>query len=459
MVAKGAFKVGATWLALALLTSCAVDVPAKSEFGLARCTTVVDVAADGDPLDLVAILPLTDVNGEDNAASVARARAIELAVTEANDRQGVKSRTFRLRVCDSGGKTADPAAVAREIATRVVTVDKPPFALLTGGTAETLAVHAGTRKHGTLVLSVSATSPDLTGFDDDDLLWRVAPSDRLQGLVMSHLLGESGAKSVVVLAENGSYGDGLSNVIDAHPPAGADVSVVTYKSDPEAITKALAFAEKKQPDHVVLIGSTSSGAQLLNGFSTHPHLSKSKLLLSDFMKRTGVFAQLDNPKQLVGAMGTTPGDPPDAVFTKFKDRFEQLVGADATQQSFTAHAYDAAWCLVLAHAWALRNDAKDTLSGEGLADGLGQLSLPTGATVTFESTLFAVGISDLLAGKPVNVHGASGDLDFDATAGEPTSAVEVWRVTEGQAFEALYWLDAKSKTDKVPELVKIFPKK
>ena len=442
-------RTGATWLALvglvggaALLPSCGVALPDRAQFLAERCSVRVATAASVDALDIVAILAMTTATGSDDAAGIARARAIQLGVNEANSRQGVRGRTFRLRICDCGGATGETALVAAELAAAVVADSDAPPVLLTGGTADTLAVQAATQAKGTLVMSISATSPDITGVADAGLLWRVAPSDRVQGLALVYLLEKAGAKRVVVFARADSYGDGLSATVSKNAPADMDVTVVPIVLTDASITKALSFADGKTPDHVVLIGSSTLGARLLNGFKNHAHLLKPKLLLSDFLKRTDIFAQLNDSKQLEGALGTTPGDPPGDVFDDFNDRFKQLFSVDATQQSFTAHAYDATWCVILAHAWALRDGATPPVNGLGLADGLRQLSLPGGVTVTFEPTAFSEGRKALLAGQGINVQGASGALDFDPAIGEPTSAVEVWKVSASQVFVPQYWLRA-----------------
>lgn len=437
-----------------LAGSCAVELPERAMFASERCKVRVDTAAGVDALELVAILSMTTASGADDEAGVARARAIEMAVSNANDRQGVLGRTFRLRICDAGNTTASPALSAAEIAQSVTTGPRPPAALLSGGTDETLAIQAAVQGQNVLVMSISATSPDVTGADP--LLWRVAPSDRNQGLALSYLLQKSGAKKVVVLARANSYGDGLSAVLNKNPPDGAKVTVVAAKATDASIAKALTTAEALAPDHVVLIGSSSFGAKLLNGFKQHPNLAKATVLLSDFLKRTDLFAQLTNPKQLEGVMGTTPGDPPESVFDDFNNRFKQLFGVDAIQQSFTAHAYDATWCVMLAHAWAVRPEATQILAGEALAEGLKQLSLPSGVTVTFEPTAFKLGRDELLAGRAINAVGASGALDFKG--GEPTSAVEVWKVTASSTFEPQYWLSATDQgAGKPPKWTEVPP--
>ena len=57
--------------------------------------------------------------------------------------------------------------------------------------------------------SPANTSPEFTDYNDDDLYFRTAPSDILQGQVLADLMIEDGVASAALLARQDSYGEGL----------------------------------------------------------------------------------------------------------------------------------------------------------------------------------------------------------------------------------------------------------
>ncbi len=59
--------------------------------------------------------------------------------------------------------------------------------------------------------SPANTSPQFTDYDDDDLYFRTAPSDILQGQVLADLMVEDGVATAALLARQDSYGEGCSS--------------------------------------------------------------------------------------------------------------------------------------------------------------------------------------------------------------------------------------------------------
>jgi len=58
--------------------------------------------------------------------------------------------------------------------------------------------------------SPASTSPDITGLEDDDFLFRTPPSDALQGQVLAQVAAEEiGASTASTLYLNNSYGQAL----------------------------------------------------------------------------------------------------------------------------------------------------------------------------------------------------------------------------------------------------------
>ncbi len=437
-------------LCVLALNACESVVPPDAEFAseatLAqlRCETLLDPGTATTPLTIGAVLPMTGTDGKADARGRHRSRAMQLALEEVNQNGGVADRLFRLRVCDTGGGwVTSGEEAARKLATSLID-DEGVQAIISGGSGDTLAMQTVTRPRGALLMSVSATSMAISDLVDDGLVWRVAPSDLHQGVVLAWLakqaLADSGGKSVAVMAIGNPYGDGLSKVIGDHLPANAHSGYV-LKGDGSNLESELKRADGDDPDVLVVAAPATMAAKVVAARAKHKNLAAAALLLSDSAHNPDFIAGAGDAANLADAKGTLPGAPEGPAFKTFRSRYISSFGDDPAQQSFTAHAYDAAWCLALAHAWALGKAGKGKADGKGLNAGLGQLSDATTKAVTLEPTAFSPMRKALMAGTAVNIEGASGPLDFDASTGEAPSPVGIWSVDAKGSFVADKWVE------------------
>ena len=74
-----------------------------------------------------------------------------------------------------------------------------------------------TKENCKIHFSPANTSPEFTDYDDGDLYFRTAPSDVLQGRILSDLIVEDGNTTVALLARQDSYGEGLLAVHQGAP--------------------------------------------------------------------------------------------------------------------------------------------------------------------------------------------------------------------------------------------------
>ena len=74
-----------------------------------------------------------------------------------------------------------------------------------------------TKENCKIHFSPANTSPEFTDYDDGDLYFRTAPSDVLQGRILSDLIVEDGHTTVALLARQDSYGEGLLEIHQAAP--------------------------------------------------------------------------------------------------------------------------------------------------------------------------------------------------------------------------------------------------
>ena len=254
-----------------------------------------------------------------------------------------------------------------------------------------------------VMISPANTAPDFSDYDDNDVYWRTAPSDVLQGRVLGNLMTSDGAANVAFLVVNDPYGTGLAdNARLAVESAGgtvvaeelfnpAETNFATYASaimaqDPDAI--ALITFDEAALAVPALIDAGASGDQmyfvdgnLSNGF--------------DFPEGT-----------LEGAQGTQPG-----VIAEgdFRDR---LLEVDSSLQDFNyaAESYDAVILSALAAAQGGGTDA-DTIKAN-------LMDVSTGGT---KCTEVKECLDLIAAGEDIDYDGVSGPIEFNEQ-GDPTSA-------------------------------------
>ncbi len=438
---------------ICVLWGCESVVPPEAKFQ--PCTTAIDVADGQEAFTIGAIIPMTTSEGKDDARGQFRSRAMILAIDEINKTAGVDNKGFRLRICNTKGKWVDSSSDTHKFAAHLA--DKEGVqAILTGGSSDTLKVKTATGPRDVLLMSVSATTIALTDLKDNGLVWRVAPSDLLQGVVLADIIDKSISKTksdykVAVVVVDDSYGSSLSKVLRDKLPDGsgaggakASTKVLTLLADSSNLENELKRADDYKPDAVAIIASATVSAKVVNSLSTYSNLAASKLFFSDSSHNADFLASVTDMTVLDDARGTLPGSPFGPSFETFIDRYQSKFQADPSQQSFTAQSYDAVYCLALAHAWATRSGAEGKVDGPALAEGLRQLSDAKADVHPLEPTEFAAMVSKLQSRKSINIEGASGKLDFDNATGEAPSAVEVWKVKDGK-FAPVKWVDITDK--------------
>jgi branched-chain amino acid transport system substrate-binding protein len=460
--------------ALGLMTCCAVLLAGCSfttASGLTECETSEDCGGDqvctagfclpqpagcgttygpseANTIPIGAALPLTNSDGQDDS-EVQGLNAIKLAMDEINERQGVAGRKFVLHICDT---RADPER-AKEQAQWLVDEKKVPV-VFTSGSGQTISVTSVTIKAGVLVMTHTATSPDIAKLSDkpqgapSGLVWRTAPSDILQGRIIGDLLlGRiavaggatpfANVQEVSVPYVNDAYGQGLFDVLLTRlSGTGRTVGGAQYPRNGD-VTPAVNAVVTSTPDVAVLVGFSEDNAKIVSGAAARGRTGQT-WFFTDAGKDLGLFTSLGNSRaQVEGAYGTAPAQarPGDPVYRLFVDRFRIAYGTDPGQFSFTAHAYDAMYLVALGAAYAAGPDVNSprTITGALIADGLTRVT-PSGSgtapSFNLGGTSFNAAREELRQGNTINVRGASGDLDFDAT-GEAVSEYELWQVSNG----------------------------
>ena len=274
---------------------------------------------------------------------------------------------------------------------------------------------------GVIQFSPANTSPDFTTWDDNNLYWRTAPSDLLQGEVLGNLIADDGNKSLGIIYQNDAYGTGLEAVVnEVFTAAGGTVVASESYNDGDATFDAqISSVTAENPDAIILITFnqiyTIAPALAAAGFPSD------KLYLVDGnLKQFGTEADAAAgtpamPAGVVeGAQGTTPGPVlPDDFQERLNENWVAEGNAELTDYSYAAESYDAVILLALAALEA------NSVEGTDIAAKLQEVSGGSGDGE--KATDFKSAADIILADGTVDYDGYSGGVKFD-DAGDPTEA-------------------------------------
>jgi ABC-type branched-subunit amino acid transport system substrate-binding protein len=262
---------------------------------------------------------------------------------------------------------------------------------------------------GVIQFSPANTSADFTDYNDNDLYWRTAPSDVLQGEVLGNLIAEDGNATLGMIVLNDSYGTGLAQFTkDAFEAAGGEVvAEALFNEGDSSFDAQISEVTAANPDAIAvitfdqakvivpaLVGSGYPGDQL---YFVDGNLADYK---ADFA-----------PGLVAGSKGTLPG----LDVSTLGDFTDQLLEVDPslTDYSYAAESYDAVVLLSLAAY------AANSTDGVEMAKYLRQVSGGTGDGE--KVTTYEDGVKLLDEGKQIDYDGPSGPVTFDEH-GDPTEA-------------------------------------
>ncbi len=256
--------------------------------------------------------------------------------------------------------------------------------------------------------SPANTSPDFTSYADDDLYFRTAPSDVLQGRVLADLIIADGNTTVGLMALQDPYGEGLLEFTKGPLEEQGATIATDFVYDP----KAQSFdAEVQQmvsadPEAIVLIGFDES-AQILTGlFEAGFTPDVKNIYLVDGNIGNALGEKFDEPGVLAGIKGTLPAA---ELTDDFKDRL-LAVDSGLTDFAYGPETYDATVIMALAAEAAGSDDPAQIAAHIN------------GVTRDGETCTSFADCKALIAdGTDIDYDGPSGPQAF-GPAGEPTEA-------------------------------------
>jgi ABC-type branched-subunit amino acid transport system substrate-binding protein len=281
-----------------------------------------------------------------------------------------------------------------------------------------------------VLISPSATSPRLTTLDDDDYVFRTAPSDALQSVVLAKLAYDKGYRQISIIARNDAYGGGLATELQkAFEKLGGQASTISlYEPNTTDFASQITQASQNQPDAIGIIAFQEAESllpQMVRFGATQFDL------FTDGTKNQEMFNRIAptiGPEYLKDKVGTAPASVEADGYARFKAAYQAYRAKKGLKDEdpfvFTPNAYDAVYLLALAMQKASL-DAKK-ITGEAIRDALRAVANPPGEVVTVGEWKQAVEL--LKQGREINYEGASGAADFDKN-GDVLSPMRIWSLT------------------------------
>ena len=284
--------------------------------------------------------------------------------------------------------------------------------------------------------SPSSTAISVTNLEDDDYIFRTAPSDILQGQVDASVMSDRlGASSVSTLYVDNDYGQQLNDQF-AESFSGEVLSQNAYAQGSSSYSSVVQTALNGDPDGLFIVGYPEDGQQLFRDYYSTSDGSE-EILVPDGLRDGALPGQIGNDMSNVTGTAPAAGGPAQEAFTAaYEERYGEAPGV------FTAQSYDSAAVLILANVAAGEND------GTAVRDQMRNVSNPDGMEVTPEN--FVEGVEEVAAGNPVNYQGASSDVNFNEAGDPANAAYDIWEF-DGQDSESTTAVDTQSFEGENPE--------
>ncbi len=377
----------------------------------------VCVAVAGTAAADVKVGSLMGFTGPIESLTVGINGGAEIAVKEINAAGGVVGdNKIELVTADTTCVDATAAAAAADRLVNAEKVSAIVGALCSGSTIS--AANSAAVPNNVVMISPASTSPAITGLDDNDLVFRTAPSDARQGRVLADVLKQRGIGKVAVTYINNDYGKGFN-----------DSFVAAFESGGGTVTGSQAHEDGKADYRAEISALAAGGADILVVLAyldgSGQTVIRQALEEGDFSRFAGGDGMVGQSlvdaigDDLEGMVATQPGGSSEGA-QKFKD-IAQAAGLKV-DGPFQAEAYDAAALLALAM------QAKGGVDRDGMAAAVRKVANAPGDVILPGDLARALKI--LAGGGDVNYEGATG-VEFD-DAGDPPGSYLVMEVSGGK---------------------------
>ena len=365
---------------------------------------------------------LLDFTGSPEA-SADRKRAFDLAILHVNEGGGVLGRPVQGVAADA---TGDPATAA-DVALRLVEVEG--IHAIVGPNASSAALPIAQSISGALgipTISPSATSPQLSGVDDNGYFFRTALSDAAQGPVLARVARDRGFNNVGLVYQDDAYGRGLADAFQA--AWSGTLQTVPIDVDQSSYLTELERSANAGAEALVVIAFEGRALSIVR-----EALDKgiySQFVFGDAAKRVSLVKEIGGEK-LGGMYGTAGASAPNNAATADWEAAFIAEYGELPVLAYVKETYDATVALALA------TQAAGSVDGAAIRDQLRVVAGPPGRTVLGTPSGVAEGLSLLAGGRDVDFDGAASVLGWDENGDLGRGHIGIWRFTSDERIEDL----------------------
>ena len=267
------------------------------------------------------------------------------------------------------------------------------------GMAQSVAIPAGV-----VMLSDTATAPSISDLEDNDLVFRVAPSDAYQGRALAQYAWDAGYRNLAVTYANDDYNAGLAGVFTASfkEMGGTITGEQLHEPDKASYRSELSTLAGGGAEALAVFAYYgSSGVTILRNSLENALFGK--FLGADGMMDGSVIEQIGADTLRGNIVLSQPASDTGASNQAFASAFE-AAGNDPAAP-FVAHGYDVAFLMALA------------IEKAGAADR-GRISAALREVANAPGMVIRPGewkkaAAAIAAGEDINYEGASGAIEFD----------------------------------------------
>jgi ABC-type branched-subunit amino acid transport system substrate-binding protein len=344
---------------------------------------------------------------------------VQLAVDEMNEAGGVLGKDVKKFDSDSGD-AQNP--IASQSVNRLASRNVDAIVGAASSSVSLLVIDQITGS-GVVHFSPANTSDTFSTYCDNNLYFRTAPPDVLQGRVLADQIIADGNQSVGIMALQDAYGTGLADQVEKNVTAsnGEVVDKIIY--DPKAANYATEVSRIKSsdPDAIVVIGFAETAKIIPELVKQGIGPDTKKIYFTD--GNLADWSDDFDPGTLgPNVKGTLPG----SVATKeLRDRLNE-VNPKLDSYSYAAESYDATILIGLA-AIAADSDAGPDIAAE----------LPGVSKEGTECSSFQECADLLEQGEDIDYQGYSGPVDFLENGDPGTAFVGIYQYKPDNTYEFL----------------------
>ena len=383
---------------------------------LAACSNQPQDRANKAAIKIGVIAPLT---GQLESIAQPNLNGIKAAIDDINTAGGIQGKSVELVVKDAEGEL-EPSLKAAET---LITEEKVVGIIGTWASRNTIAIAKQvTSQQSIPQIAYASTSPAITTLEEQDFLFRTAPSDSFQGIALAAIARDKRLEKLAILYLNDAYGKGLADSVQSAFEArgGKITGAIPFEPKQTSFEKELAKLAIGKADAVVLIGFPDEGSKIIEQASKTGKFEQ--FILTDSLKSPQVVQAAGN-RGLNISFGTAPqAFTGTKTYIAFQDSYETKFG-ELPDVPYTDMAYDATMILALAIAKA------GTSEGTAIRDAMREVANSPGVDVgpgEWEKAIAAIE-----NGEDIDYVGASGACEFDEN-GDVAGTFGHWIVKNGE---------------------------